>query len=87
MTTIECCLACAGDALGNVLVWNILDGTILHRLSGGQEPVEAVHWISEDIITASGAAGQLLLWDLAEPPDDGKARAPLCSVPRHPGMR
>ena len=48
--------------------------------------MDAVCWFSDDVVAATGAAGQLHLWDLAEPSDDGSpVRPPTCSIPGNAG--
>ena len=67
-------------------MWDIREGVILHRLSGGGQPVDAVCWLGDDIVAASGAAGSVHIWDLAEvPADDSAIRSPTGSLPEHEG--
>ncbi len=81
-----CLSADAGDALGSVLVWNILEGIILHCLAGSGDPVDAVCWLGEDIVAASGVAGSVHIWDLAESTaEDGTTQPPTGSLPGNAG--
>ena len=83
---MRCLAADAGDALGNVLVWDILEGIVQHRLSGGGEPVDAVCWLGDKTVAASGVAGSVYLWDLAEAPAaDGIAHLPTGLLPGNAG--
>ena len=76
----------AGDALGSVLVWHVDSGTVLHRFSGGDDPVDAVSWLSDDVVAAAGAATQLHLWNLADGNADTAAvQPPSCALPGSAG--